>query len=118
LGNVSAAIVDLQNIKKHFGSMMDTSYKNLTHSDADTSKLVFKVADKVRDLGIQHFNSERKSLQAKLAPNLLYIGWTRLLNTTLKKFNVRIKAYKERYSEVEEEVDEIPQMAFELEEAD
>jgi len=55
LGNISAAVDYLKKIKKQVAQAMSASYQSITHTTPDTSHLVWRVADKVREEGLQTF---------------------------------------------------------------
>ncbi|KAF8873122.1 hypothetical protein BD779DRAFT_1452195, partial [Infundibulicybe gibba] len=52
-GDISAAIDNLQTLKKQIAKSFKISYQGSTHSDVDTSDLVWRIANTARDLKIQ-----------------------------------------------------------------
>ncbi|KAK7442231.1 hypothetical protein VKT23_016201 [Stygiomarasmius scandens] len=113
LSDVSAAIVEIQGIKKHFNAMMDNSYKNQTHKDADTSDLVLQLADKIDELKIQHYNSNRRTLYSQAAPDLIKAGWDKISNASLRTFNDKIRSFRENTPMSDKELkDDIKEMTF------
>lgn len=115
LGEVSAAIVELQAVKKHFGAMMDTSYKSTTKTPADVSSLVWKIADTVRELEVQKvLDSRAGNSRAKAAPDLLAVGLAKLASSTLRTFNKKMRAFVNGtgFDVAEEEVNELEAAQF------
>jgi hypothetical protein len=47
LGDISGAVIQLQNVKKQVTKSLGASYEGKTHTMPDTSTLVQKVADEV-----------------------------------------------------------------------
>lgn len=112
LGNVSAAIVQLQGTKKHFDDILDTSYKNRTQNNADASALVLAVADAVQDMRLQTYIQFREGHQScKVAPDLVAEGWEKLESYSLSAFNKKMRAIIEG-TEFEIEEDSISSADF------
>ncbi|KAJ7677145.1 hypothetical protein B0H14DRAFT_3177829 [Mycena olivaceomarginata] len=61
LGNISAAIVHLQRVKKKVAEALDGSYRNTGHTTPDTSEMVWRVANKAAGEQLQ----ERRKPQIK-----------------------------------------------------
>jgi hypothetical protein len=78
--------------------MMDTSYKNHSHTDSDTSNLIQRLADKIHDLKIQQYVPDREVLSSKIALDLLKVGWEKLAGTSLKNFNAKIQKFRDHTS--------------------
>ncbi|KAL0062392.1 hypothetical protein AAF712_010738 [Marasmius tenuissimus] len=57
LGNISAAILHLQSVKKQVRQAFNTSYQGSTHSDVETAHLVWRVANNIRDARLDIFGS-------------------------------------------------------------
>jgi hypothetical protein len=55
LGDISAAVLQLQNVKKQVTKALGASYEGKTHTTPDTSMLVWKVANKVRELVLSKY---------------------------------------------------------------
>ncbi len=49
LGDISGSINYICKIKKKFAKEVGMAYQGTTHTDTDTSRLVWMVADKARD---------------------------------------------------------------------
>lgn len=113
LGEVSAAIVELQDVKKHFGNMLDTSYKTATKTPADVAPLVWRIADTVGDLHIQEYKYHRhgSNLIPQAAPDLLASGWGKLASSTLRTFNKKMRGIIDGTG-FDKEIDELTAQAF------
>ncbi|KAJ7254873.1 hypothetical protein C8J57DRAFT_1075995 [Mycena rebaudengoi] len=59
LGNISAAIIHLQKIKKKVAAALETAYRNTGHTTPDTSDMPKRVAGKVASEGLQDFEDGR-----------------------------------------------------------
>ncbi|KAJ7853791.1 hypothetical protein B0H14DRAFT_3653140 [Mycena olivaceomarginata] len=75
LGNISAAIVHLQRVKKKVAEALDSSYRNTGHTTPDTSEMVWRVANKAAGEQLQEFvvgraHNDRK----KLTKDILLVG--------------------------------------------
>ena len=123
LGDISGAVIQLQNVKKQVSNALGASYQGKTHTMPDTSRLVWKVANEVRELVLGKYLPDRKGNdKQKLVTNLIDVGEKRLLSSTLETFNKKLACMKA--GNVEElagmiEVDEIPsvQLSVELDDA-
>ena len=123
LGDISGAVIQLQNVKKQVSNALGASYQGKTHTTPDTSRLVWKVANEVRELVLGKYLPNRKGNdKQKLVTNLIDVGEKRLLSSTLETFNKKLACMKA--GNVEElagmiEVDEIPsvQLSVELDDA-
>ncbi|KAJ3732475.1 hypothetical protein DFJ43DRAFT_997148, partial [Lentinula guzmanii] len=112
LGNISPAIVKVENVKKHFAKMMNTSWKNRTHKDADTRTLIWRLANKIGELGIQEYRPNRLVDFAPVAPDLIQSGWMKLKSSAIPAFNKKITALGEA-GIYEEDKDDLPTMQWE-----
>ncbi|KAJ7434402.1 hypothetical protein FB451DRAFT_1467611 [Mycena latifolia] len=111
LGNISAAIVHLQRVKKKVSEALDTAYRNTGHTTPDTSEMVWRVANKVTSEGLQLFEDGRaNNARRKLVPDLLLKGENEMKSSTLATFNKKILAMIEGHGFEDEEDD--PAMAF------
>ena len=123
LGDISGAVIQLQNVKKQVLNALGASYQGKTHTTPDTSKLVWKVANKVQELMLGKYLPDHKGNdKQKLVTNLIDVGEKRLLSLTLKMFNKKLACMKA--GNVDElagmiKVDEIPsvQLSVELDDA-
>jgi hypothetical protein len=109
LGDISAAIDYLNKIKKKVSSALSSSYQRSTHTNPDTSHLVWRVADKIRDEELQVF-SEKRLAKSKVKPvvDILATGEAKLKSSSLTAFNKKISAMVKGHA-YEEEHDGIPQ---------
>ena len=123
LGDISGAVIQLQNVKKQVLNALGASYQGKTHTTPDTSKLVWKVANKVQELMLGKYLPDHKGNdKQKLVTNLIDVGEKRLLSSTLETFNKKLACMKA--GNVDElagmiKVDEIPsvQLSVELDDA-
>ena len=123
LGDISGAVIQLQNVKKQVLNALGASYQGKTHTTPDTSKLVWKVANKVQELMLGKYLPDHKGNdKQKLVTNLIDVGEKRLLSSTLEMFNKKLACMKA--GNVDElagmiKVDEIPsvQLSVELDDA-
>ena len=123
LGDISGAVIQLQNVKKQVLNALGASYQGKTHTTPDTSKLVWKVANKVQELMLGKYLPDHKGNdKQKLVTNLINVGEKRLLSSTLETVNKKLACMKA--GNVDElagmiKVDEIPsvQLSVELDDA-
>ena len=123
LGDISGAVIQLQNVKKQVLNALGASYQGKTHTTPDTSKLVWKVANKVQELMLGKYLPDHKGNdKQKLVTNLIDVGEKRLLSSTLETVNKKLACMKA--GNVDElagmiKVDEIPsvQLSVELDDA-
>lgn len=109
LGDISAAVDYLQKIKKQVGIGLGR-YGGTTHTTPDTSDLVWKVANKVKELELQIFKLQRQGHDndtVKPVVDILAAGEQKLKSASLATFNKKVHTLINGHS-VEEEVDEIP----------
>jgi len=75
LGNISAAINHLQQVKSQVAQFMCANYQGSTHKDVNMSKLVWHMADTVQDLQLQEYVLDHKGQSStKLVPDLHVVG--------------------------------------------
>lgn len=91
---------------------MKLSYQNKNHSDVDTTHLVWRVANKIRDEDLQSHNKKRHG-NSKIKPviDILATGEAKLKSSTLKTFNRKLVAMVEGRL-YEEEDDSLPQLSL------
>ena len=94
LGNISACVNHLQTIKRQVSKSVKASYQGLTHSDADTSTLVWRIANKACELKLQIELTERNVLQIKPITDLRNIGRQKFESASLATFNKKIQDLK------------------------
>jgi hypothetical protein len=113
LGDISAAVDYLQKIKKQVGISLGR-YGGSKHTTPDTSDLVWKVADKVRELELQIFKIRRQNHDndaVKPVADILAKGEQKLKSASLATFNKKVHTLIAGYS-VDEEIDEIAAMDY------
>lgn len=121
LGDISAAIDYLYKIKKKVSTTLSASYQGTTHTPPDTSHLVWRVADSVRDDELQVFKKDRLgNSKVKSVIDILATGHAKLLSSTLATFNRKICDMVNGRIFEEEEDDPIPplQLAVGFEETE
>ncbi|KAJ7915105.1 hypothetical protein B0H13DRAFT_1610806, partial [Mycena leptocephala] len=112
LGNISAAIIHLQRVKKKVAAALGTKYQNTGHTTPDTSELVWRVANKVASEDLQQFEDGRANNdKCKLTVNIMLTGEEKLKSSTLATFNKKILAMIDGH-EFEDEEDECPALAY------
>lgn len=122
LGDISGAVIQLQNVKKQVTRALGAAYEGSTHTTPDTSSLVWKIANDVRALGLSKYQPNRKgNLKQKMVLNLIDIGEKRLMSSSLATFNKKLASMMEGNLDGAAgmtEEDELPsmQMAVEFEE--
>ena len=122
LGDISGAVIQLQNVKKQVTKALGASYQGKTHTTPDTSILVRKVANDIAELSLGKYQSGRKGNEKqKLVPNLIDVGEKKLMSSSLETFNKKLACMKagnlDEVAGITEE-DEIPgiQMTVEFDE--
>jgi hypothetical protein len=88
LGNISAAIVQLQAVKKKFSTALKGSHQSTGHTTPNTALLVWRVQQKVSSEELQDFQAARtNNPRGKLTVDVLKAGEAKLKSSTLKTFN-------------------------------
>ena len=109
LGDISAAIDYLNKIKKKVPSALSSSYQRHSHTTPDTSHLVWRVADKLRDEELQVFREKRVgNSKVKAVVDILATGEAKLKSSSLASFNKKISAMVKGHV-YDDEQDAIPQ---------
>jgi hypothetical protein len=112
LGNISAAVNHLQLIKKQVSKSMRAGYQGTTHKDVDTSMLVWRIANKARELKLQESVANREGLtRLKATPDLRVIGYQKFINSSLATFNKKLENMKQGKTSLIED-DEIAPLAL------
>jgi hypothetical protein len=112
LGDASAVVDYVQKVKKCVGTALGTSHRGSKHTTPDTSNLVWRVADKVKNLNLQTFRHSREGNEdAKPFVDILLEGEKKLKSASLKTFNKKVHQYLAGES-VEAEVDVLPLCAL------
>ncbi|KAJ7626969.1 hypothetical protein FB45DRAFT_749875 [Roridomyces roridus] len=112
LGDISAAIVPLQRVKKIVTTALGGSYQGSSHTTPDTGHLVWRVQKKAAEEELQTFQPSRSTATPPTQKkDILYRGERLLQSSTLKTFNKKIAAMIEGRS-FEEEVDDLPTLNY------
>lgn len=75
---------------------MSAAYRGTTHIKPDTAHLVWRIADKVRDEGLQVFKKNRRgNAKAVAVHDILVLGEKKLKSSSLGTFNRNIIAMVE-----------------------
>ncbi|KAF6761993.1 hypothetical protein DFP72DRAFT_593287 [Ephemerocybe angulata] len=84
----SPCINEVKEIKQKIVAMLKLPYQNKTHSDVDTSALVWRVADKLKEEGLQKYMPNREGNDtAKAVGDLIEDGAKKMRSSTIKTFN-------------------------------
>ena len=114
LGNISAAISHLQAIKKQVSHSMKAGYQRLNHTAADSSVLVWRIADKAQELDLHTKLTDRlENMNAKPLINLVVAGYKKYESSSLTTFNKKISDSKVGVLTIQE-ADDIAPMVFTL----
>lgn len=118
LGDISSTVLQLQHVKKQVTSALGGVYEGKTHTTPDTSLLVWRVANKVHELGLDNYQSGRNgNEQQKVVPDLIESGERKLVSSSLATFNKKLVCMME--GNLDEaaaltEDDELPAVAMSL----
>ncbi|KAF8222368.1 hypothetical protein L208DRAFT_1323038, partial [Tricholoma matsutake] len=112
LGNISAAVHHLQQIKKQVACSMGSNYQGSTHTKLDTHELVWQIANKACDLRLQHHSPNREgNSPGKLVPDLWALGRAKFASSSLDTFNKKIHELISGKVTIDE-ADELPPLNF------
>ena len=95
-------------IKKQVTASVKSGYQGSTHTAVDTSVLVWRIANKARDLELQKRVDNREgNKRMKAVVDVQALGYQKLGSSSLGTFNKKIAAMKEgRPTNIE--IDELP----------
>ncbi|KAF9219318.1 hypothetical protein BS17DRAFT_717832, partial [Gyrodon lividus] len=114
LGDISATVDLLQNVRKQVGRALGIAYHGSTHITPDTSASIRKVAYKLGELQL-HIPCTEPADNTRMTPvvNNLASGEQKLKSSTLVTFNRKVRAMilGEGF---EADEDEIPRAAFDI----
>ncbi|KAF8174792.1 hypothetical protein K438DRAFT_1548645, partial [Mycena galopus ATCC 62051] len=83
LGNISAAIVHLQYVKKKIATALNSVHTSAGHTTPEASHLVWRVQRKVSSEGMQQFNPARSNnTRGKLTMDISKVGEAKLKSST------------------------------------
>ncbi|KAJ7845053.1 hypothetical protein B0H14DRAFT_2358303 [Mycena olivaceomarginata] len=112
LGNMSAAIVHLQRVKKIVAAALNSPHRSNNHTTPETAHLVWRVKQRVSTEGIQQFTPTRSNNpRGKLSKDIQKVGEAKLKSSTLATFNKKIIAMIEGHG-FDEEEDDCPAILF------
>jgi hypothetical protein len=107
LGNIAAGINYLQLIKKRVTRSLGSGYQGSTHTDVDTSALVWRIAHKSRELGLQCATIDREAnTNCKAVTDVIAHGHQKFEASSLATFNKKIADMKQGIP-LQMEIDEI-----------
>lgn len=114
LGDISATVALLQNVKKQVGRALGTTYSGTTHTTPDTSSSTWKVANKINELSLQVFTPDQEENDSvKPMVNILWEGEQKLKSSTLTTFNKKVQVMLAGGG-FEPEEDELSAASFDL----
>lgn len=92
---------------------LESGYQGSTHKTPDTSALVWRVANRARELKLQQVINNR-DIQSKPVLDLRRVGYNKFDTASLAIFNKKILEYKigREFDADELEVDELPRPDF------
>ena len=91
---------------------MRAGYQGTTHEDVDTSMLVWRIANKARELKLQESVVNREGItRLKETPDLRAVSYQKFMNSSLATFNKKLQNMKQGKSTPLED-DEIPPLAL------
>ncbi|KAI9463685.1 hypothetical protein BJY52DRAFT_1103651, partial [Lactarius psammicola] len=91
LGNIAAGINYIQLVKKQVTNSLKSGYRGSTHTDVDTSALVWRIASKAKELELQSMIANREAnLSAHPVVDLLTVGFRKFHTSSLATFNKKL----------------------------
>ncbi|KAH8980088.1 hypothetical protein EDB83DRAFT_2242445 [Lactarius deliciosus] len=91
LGNIAAGINYLQLVKKQVTNSLRSGYRGSTHTDVDTSALVWRIANKADELGLQSVIADRDvNSDARSVVAIFTTGFRKFQTSSLATFNKKI----------------------------
>ncbi|KAJ3545921.1 hypothetical protein NMY22_g2257 [Coprinellus aureogranulatus] len=95
LGNISASVNCLMNIKKRVAESLEAGYQGKKHQDVDTSALVWRVASKAREYALFTTDPERhNNALAKPSTDVITVGYSKFESASLATFNKKMTEFK------------------------
>lgn len=96
LGNIAAGINYLQLIKKHVTRSLGSGYQGSTHTEVDTSSLVWRIARKSKELNLQSLIVGREAnTNCKVVTDVIASGHKKFETSSLVTFNKKIADMKQ-----------------------
>ncbi|KAH9036996.1 hypothetical protein EDB85DRAFT_2142800 [Lactarius pseudohatsudake] len=91
LGNISAGINYLQLVKKQVTKSLKSGYQGSTHTDVDISALVWRIANKARELELQTtIVDQEDNLTLRPVANIFTTGFKKFQTSSLVTFNKKL----------------------------
>ncbi|KAH9158595.1 hypothetical protein EDB89DRAFT_2085763 [Lactarius sanguifluus] len=91
LGNIAAGINYLQLVKKRVTNSLRSGYRGSTHTDVDTSALVWRIVNKANELGLQSVITNRDAnSDARSVVDILSTGFKKFRTSSLATFNKKL----------------------------
>ncbi|KAH9010955.1 hypothetical protein EDB83DRAFT_2234175, partial [Lactarius deliciosus] len=87
LSNISAGINYLQLVKKQVTKSLKSGYQGSTHTDVDTSALVWRIANKARELELQ---TTIDNLTSHPVADIFTTGFKKFQTSSLATFNKKL----------------------------
>ncbi|KAJ7687389.1 hypothetical protein B0H17DRAFT_939480, partial [Mycena rosella] len=106
LADISAAITVIDSVKKSIAMSLDASYSGTGHKTPDTSSLVWRIAGKARELGLNTFDARGENNHVVKASVAFYPWEAVLKSASLATFNKNHRNLLKGL-EVEEERDDM-----------
>ncbi|KAH8978067.1 hypothetical protein EDB86DRAFT_2750108, partial [Lactarius hatsudake] len=109
LGNIAAGINYLQLVKKQVTKSLKSGYRGSTHTDVDTSALIWRIANKASELELQCTIPGRGS-NSTVRPvvDILTAGYRKFQTSSLATFNKKVADMRQgKPLTSQSEVDEI-----------
>ncbi|KAF9234843.1 hypothetical protein BU15DRAFT_78605 [Melanogaster broomeanus] len=92
LGDISATVDLLQNVRKQVGHALGISYHGITHTMPDTIAAIKKVSSKVSELELHSFKPDRaENSLVRPVVDTLATGEQKLKSATLATFNRKVR---------------------------
>jgi hypothetical protein len=123
LGDFSAAINSLEDVKTRISKVLNLSYQNWSHSDVDTSSLVWKIQKVVtEEQWNQHIPHREGNDKAKARVVTIRVGTDKLKRSTLATFNKKVYAAVQSKSyrtgvdaaDPEDDIDALPPVGLQV----
>jgi len=114
LGDISAAVDSLQNIKKQMKKAFETPHRGVTHTSPDTSSAAWRVANDIKKFAMHKVVPDRAdNTSAKLVKDTRSWGEEKLISSSLATFNQKVRSLINGQV-VEDEEDELPPVDLNL----
>jgi hypothetical protein len=109
LRNIAAGINYIQLVKKKVTNSLKSGYQGSTHTDVDTSALVWRIANKAKELELQHTVPDCEgNSTARPVVDIFTAGYKKFQTSLLATFNKKIVDMRQgKTKQLEPEDDEI-----------